>query len=96
MIEALMKQYSYKVLSQRNSYGQISVPTAASGYIKMNIQMLNQSNTNDLLYSDATFIGLTQDYVDDTYIIINGSKELKVLYVNDAGRYKQVWLKEFK
>lgn len=87
-----MKNYPYKTLSEnRNAYGQQSV-TSTTGYINMAINILTQNTKDYILYSDAEFIGLTNDNVDDTYIISYGEEELKVKYVNPIGRLTQVFM----
>lgn len=60
--------------------------------IKMAINLSNQHNNNNIIYTEADYIGLTTDQVDDTYIIEYGDYKLKVKYVNPIGRFKQVAL----
>ena len=49
--------------------------------------------TDNILYKNCAYIGLTTDAeVNDTYVIKYGSERLKVLYVNPMGRFKQVFL----
>lgn len=59
----------------------------------MAINSISNSVTEDVRYKDATYLGLTNDWVDDSYVIEYGTEKLKVLYVMPKGRLKQVWMK---
>lgn len=95
MINPNMKLYSYFTLGEANSYGQAQIPDRDAepvGQVKMAICTLSQSAADNVRYKDASYIGLTHAPIDDTYIIQYGSERLKVLYIETAGRYKQVFL----
>lgn len=91
-IKGNMKTYSYYLMNQRNAYGELVIPERSTGVIEMDLQVFNQSTKDNILYTGATYIGLTQDYITDEYIIADGAKRLKVLYINTAGKYKQVFM----
>lgn len=96
MINSQMRNYNYFTFGELNAYGQPKLSTEPIGTIKMAINLSSQSNTNNVLYSQATYIGLTHDAkVNDTYVIEYEGKKLKVLYVNNPGRYKTVYLGEY-
>ena len=92
MINADMKLYSYHTLCAMDAYGQPQL-SENQGTIKMAINITSQNTVDNVLYQDASYIGLTRADVDDTYIIQYGEERLKVLYVNPKGRLKQVFLK---
>ena len=97
MINADMRLYNFSTIGEDiDAYGQQEI-ISQPGQIKIAINLLNQSITDNINYKDATYIGLTNDAkVDDTYIIdYSGAIRLKVLYVNPKGRYKQVFMSEF-
>lgn len=92
-----------ELVVETNAYGEVVQQTrevetpSASGTeetptIKMAINLSNQMTNDYIQYSDAEYIGLTTDQVDDTYIIQYGNYNLKVKYVNPIGRLKQVAL----
>ena len=97
MINAKMRPYNYYTFGELNAYGQSALSTEPIGTVKMAIHLLSQTNTNNVLYSQATYIALTHDAkVDDTYIIEDeDGKRYKVLYVSRCGRYNQVYLNEY-
>ena len=94
MINAKMKPYNYFTFGEPNAYGQPKLSTEPIGTVKMAIHLLSQTNTNNPLYSQATYIALTNDAnVNDTYVIENEEgRKLKVLYVSREGRLAQVYL----
>ena len=92
MINTNMKSYNYYVLDEYDDYGQVK-ETAASDKIKMSINFASESIQESPLYSGAQFVGLTLNKdVNASYIIQYGDEKLKVLYVNPAGRLKQVFM----
>lgn len=92
MINANMKSYNYYVLDNNDEYGQPQA-VAASDKIKMSINFASESIQESPLYSGAQFVGLTHNKdVNASYIIQYGDEKLKVLYVNSAGRLKQVFM----
>ena len=93
MINSRMKEYDYYLLNNAdNGYGQLTSDLIKQGTVRLSISTLTQTVTDDLRYSDSSYIGLTQDTINDTYIIQYGETLLKVLYVNTDGRYTQVFL----
>ena len=95
MITTDMRLYDFYTFGSDNSYGMPQLSTEPKGQIKMAINISSQSIQDNILYKDCSYIGLTLDAnVNDTYVIKYGEEQLKVLYVNPKGRYKQVFLKE--
>ena len=99
MINSKMRAYDYYLMGDDNGYGQHTIikddngTPVKQGQVKLSISTLTKTVTDDLRYSDSTYIGLTQDRsIKDTYLIQYGDEVLKVLYVNPDGRYNQVFL----
>lgn len=95
MINADMRLYNFFSIGEPNGYGQAQMPDKDAepvGQIKMSINTLSQAAADNVRYKDASYLGLTQAAIDDTYIIQYGEERLKVLYVMPKGRYKQVFL----
>ena len=95
MINAQMHTYNYFLYGNKDEYGQLVIPQAANGTVKMAINISSQSTQDNILYKDCSYIGLTQDAnINDKYVIEYNGNKLKVLYINPIGRYKQIFLKE--
>lgn len=95
MINTNMRLYNYFTFGNDDGYGMPQISTEPKGQIKMSINISSQSIQDNILYKDCSYVGLTQDAnVDDTYVIEFNKEQLKVLYINPFGRYKQVFLKE--
>lgn len=92
MINANMRHYDYFTLGSKNSYGN-PILTKHNGKIKMCINTSSQNVQDNILFKDCSYVGLTNSYIDDSFVIQYGSERLKVLYVNKIGRYKQVYMK---
>jgi len=92
MINRDMREYFFYTIGDLDEYGQATISTSPSGKIKMAIHITNQSVQDNILYSDAQYIGITHAEIDDTFIIQYKDEKLKVLYVNPSGRYKQVFM----
>ena len=92
MINAQMREYKY-YKSSVNEYGQTILDSSSTGSVKLAVSLISQQVRDNILYHEATYIGLTHDTcLDDTcYVEFNGEK-LKVLYVNPFTRYVQVYL----
>jgi hypothetical protein len=91
-----MRDYNYYLIGENNGYGQPQMPgkdATPNGQIKMAINTSTQAVQDNIKYKDCSYLGLTHAEVDDTYIIQYGKERLKVLYVNPAGRLKQVFMK---
>lgn len=93
MINADMRYYDFFTYGAPNSYGQPQLSKEPQGTIKIAINSISNSNTENLRYKDSTFLGLTLAPIDDTYVIQYGAEKLKVLYVVPKGRLKQVYMK---
>ena len=89
-----MKLYDYYLYGEPNDYGQPQLSEEAQGSIKMAISITSQIVQENIQYQHATYLGLTFAPVDDKYVIQYGDRRLKVLYVNSAGRMKQVFMGE--
>ena len=97
MINADMRLYDYFTLGADDEYGQAQIPSIDSeptGQIKMCINLSSQAITDNIKYSNCSYVGLTRESVNDTYIIKYENELLKVLYVNPKGRLTQVFLAE--
>jgi hypothetical protein len=92
MINADMRSYNFFTLGDDNGYGSPTLSTEPKGTLKMAVHTTSQSVQDNVMYQGATYLGLTHDYVDDTYVIALGDTKLKVLYVNPRGRFKQVFM----
>ena len=87
-----MKLYNFYTLGEKDAYGQPALTEAPVGQIKMAIYLTSQNTQDNINYTDANYMALTQAEVNDTYVIENKEERLKVLYVNPKGRFKQVYL----
>ena len=97
MINTDMRSYYYFTFGEKNAYGEPQLSKEVKGSIKIAINSISQSITDNVNYKQATYIGLTHDAkVNDTYVIAYGNKgtRLKVLYVVPKGRLKQVFMAE--
>lgn len=93
MINVFMREFNYFLYGEKNAYGQPQLSKDPQGTIKMAIYESVQRVTDNALYSEAEFIGLTRAEVDDSFVIERENGErLKVLYVVPKGRLKQVYL----
>lgn len=88
-----MRLYDYYAFGKLNAYGVQSVSADIKGQVKMAIYTTSQSVQDNIRYKDATYVGLTHADIDDSFVIQYGEQKLKVLYVNEQGRYKQVYMK---
>lgn len=93
MINNNMRLYDYYAFGKLNAYGVQSVSADIKGQVKMAIYTTSQSVQDNIRYKDATYVGLTHADIDDSFVIQYGEQKLKVLYVNEQGRYKQVYMK---
>lgn len=95
MISTDMRLYDYYTYGAADSYGQPQLSPEVQGSIKMAINISSQSIQDNILYENASYVGLTMDSaVNDTFVIQYGNEKLKVLYVNPKGKYKQVFLQK--
>lgn len=94
MINCDMRKYSYLRYGEINEYGSPALSNEIVGEVKMAINISSLTTQDNILYKDCSYIGLTTDAeIDDKYVILYNNERLKVLYVNDKGRYKQVFMK---
>lgn len=94
MINSNMREYNYYLYSDNDGYGQAGITDEVQGTVKMSIHNTSTSTQDNILYKDATYLGLTLNKaVDDTYVIEYGKERLKVLYIVPQGRYRQVFMK---
>lgn len=99
MITRDMKSYNYYQYGDSNAYGQLALikddqgNPLVQGTIKIAINTTSESIQDNVRYKDSSYIGLTHENIDDSYVIQYGDEKLKVLYVNSRGRFKQVFLK---
>ena len=92
MINTQMKNYSYYTLDNNDEYGQPQ-PIKADDTIKIAINFVTETLQENPLYSGVQYTGLTLNKnINSSYIIEYGDEKLKVLYVNKAGRYNQIFL----
>lgn len=92
MINTNARYYDYYTYGELNAYGQRVLSDTPKGKIKISIEINSQSIQDNINYNNCNYIGLTQNMIDDTYVIAYENQRLKVLYVNPKGRYKQVYL----
>lgn len=90
-----MKTYNYFTYGLEDAYGQAQLSPEYGGIVKMAINITSQMVQDNINYKDSSYIGLTFDKsINDTYVIEDGDRKLKVLYVNPKGRYTQVFMNE--
>lgn len=96
MINTDMRAYNYFTLGKNNEYGVPTLSDAPIGSVKMAINSTSQAVQDNILFKDASYIGLTHSKeIDDTFIIQYGDERLKVLYVVPKGRLTQVYMKKY-
>lgn len=88
-MQQLMRKYTYKKYGEQDAYGQ---PTLGpGGTISMAISVISNQISDNVMYRDAQYIGLTNGALDDKCVIVYGNDKLKVLYVI-PGRYNKVYM----
>lgn len=93
MINTDMRTYNFFTFGELDEYGQPQLSEAPKGKIKIAINISSQSIQDNILYKNCSYIGLTNDaLINDKYIIDYNGNMLKVLYINNKGRFKQVFL----
>lgn len=92
MITTAMRTYNYSTLGQEDAYGQQTNSGDVVGTIKMAIAITSQTTQDNINFENCNYIGLTMAELDNSYVIHYGTEKLKVLYVNKAGRFNQVYL----
>lgn len=101
MITADMREYPFFLYGDKNAYGQRTIikdengQPVVQGIVKLALYTTTTAIQDNINYKNASAIALTHDKgINDTYIIQDGETLLKVLYTNERGRYKQVFLNE--
>ena len=94
MINVDMRHYDYFTFGDKDEYGQRKLSTEVKGSILIAIYTTSQTVQDNINYKSAQYIGLTKATVNDSYVINYDNKKLKVLYVTEKGRYKQVFMSE--
>jgi hypothetical protein len=92
MINCEMRYYNYYTFGTENEYGQQTPSTEVVGQVKMAIFTTSQSIQDNINYKQANYVGLTNDTINDSFVIKYGEEKLKVLYIVPKGRLKQVFL----
>lgn len=88
-----MQTYNYYTYGAADAYGQPQLSSNAQGSVKIAIYTTSQAIQDNINYKDSAYVGLTHDKaINDKYVIEYNNEKLKVLYVNQAGRYRQVFL----
>lgn len=94
MINAKMRDYDYFSFGSNNGYGQPQLEKEPKGKVKMSLSLTSQSVQDNINYKDANYVGLTlSSLLDDKKAVRIGEEMYKILYVNNEGRYKEVFLK---
>ncbi len=91
-MEQNMKFYDYFLYEGKDEYAQPKLSEEPKGQVKMAIGTASQSIQDSVVYNGTQYTALTHANVSDKMVIRYGDKNLKVLYVNPLGRYKQVYL----
>jgi hypothetical protein len=94
MINTAMRPYNYSTLGKEDAYGQATNSGEVVGTIKMAISISSQAVQDNINFTDCNYIGLTMAELDNSYVIHYGNEKLKVLYVNNQGRFKQAYLQK--
>ena len=93
MINTDMREYEYLTYGDHDGYGQPALSKDVQGTIKMAIYDTATAIQDNIRYKNASYVGLTHNSkVNDTYVIKYENKRLKVLYVQNKGRYKHVFM----
>jgi hypothetical protein len=93
MINTNFRTYDYFTFGELNEYGQPVLSKEKQGSVKMAITTTSQSIQDNILYTNASYMGLTHDKnVNDKYVIDYNGTKLKVLYVSPQGRLRACFL----
>ena len=94
MVEANMQAYPLYKLTGPDAYGDYAMEP--DGTARISVSLYAQNNTENVLYKDAKYIGLTWDArITDSNIVDFGGELLKVKLVNPFGRLCQLVLGEY-
>jgi hypothetical protein len=89
-----MRIYDYFTFGASNNYGEQVLSSEPVGKVKMAINITSQSIQDNINYQNSEYMGLSYSLLDDNCVVQYGEKKLKVLYVNDKGRLKQIFMAE--
>ena len=93
MIQNNMKLYNYYTLDEIDDYGTNQVSQQVSGQVKLSIFLQTKQLSDNSIYKEVQFTALTNDKdINEKYLIEYNNMLLKVLYINDLGRYRQIYL----
>lgn len=92
MVNADMRTYDYYLYQDNDAYAQPQLSQDVQGTIKMAIYTASQGIKDSVSYTGTEYIGLTHDVINDKYVIQHNDEKLKVLYINNRGVWKQVYL----
>ena len=93
MIQSNMKLYNYYTLGELDDYGTNQVSEQVSGQVKLSVFLQTKQLSDNSIYKEAQFTALTNDKdINEKYLIEYNNMLLKVLYINDLGRYRQIYL----
>jgi hypothetical protein len=93
MINTKFRSYDFFTFGELDDYGQPKLSEEIQGAVKMAITTTSQNVQDNVLYSGASYMGLTYDKrVNDSFVIEYEGVKLKVLYVNPQGRLRAVFL----
>lgn len=95
-IASRMKNYGVAGFGELDAYGQKKKPTKPTRYITADIEILSQQINDTVLYKDAEYIGISHDTLTDQDYVFYEDEILKVLYVNNKGRYNQFFMARAK
>lgn len=93
MINTNMRTYDYFTFGELDEYGQPQLSKEVQGAVKMAITTTSQSVQDNVLYTGASYMGLTHDKrVNDSFVIDYEGTKLKVLYTSPQGRLRAVFM----
>ncbi len=93
MINTNFRSYDFFTFGELDQYGQPTLSKEIQGAVRMSIFTTSQSIQDNILYSNASYMGLTHDKkVNDKYVIDYNGTKLKVLYVAPQGRLRAVFM----
>lgn len=94
MINSQMKNYNYYAYTEtENAYGEKEIGESVVGFVKMAINELSHSLNDSILYNGASYLGLTfSNSLNDGCFVDYCGNKLKVIYVQQNGRYKQIFM----
>ena len=96
MIRNTFRPYDYYKVAYNAAYGQEIMPpndAKPEGTVKLSIFTTSKGTQENILYANCSYMAFTFDAeIDDKYVIQYGKERLKVMYCQNVGRYKQVFL----